>query len=249
MLILDEKFKKYTPMFDLHTHSILSGHGSTDTVRDLCTYAHEMGLPLLGISEHGPNTLYSGSENFFRGLKASPRRQFNQDVLFGIELNILSPEGDVDLDDSTINSLDYAIISQHLLNYEPRSLEENTLAYINAMRHPNVHFIGHPDDDIYPLDREKLLYEAKAHHVYPEINNTSLKPLSYREGGQKNCREILSICKKIDLPILMSSDSHGKKNIGNFENIYPLLLELDFPARLVINTSFDYLRAILKESR
>ena len=248
MILTDVRYEKYTPLFDLHTHSVQSGHGTNDTVSDLCKAAKDKELTLLGISEHGPGTLNSGSESFFRSLKLSPRRRCGQDLLLGVELNILNPGGDVDLPDEVISSLDYAIISQHILNYAPGSSEDNTNAYINAMRHPCVHFIGHPDDDVYPLDRERLLYEAKAHNVYPEINNASLKPLSYREGGQKNCREILTICKKLNLPVLMSSDSHGKDNVGNFENIYPLLLELDFPAGLVINTSLEMLRAILKEN-
>lgn len=249
MITLEEEYKQYTPLFDLHTHSVRSGHGTTETVEMLCRTSCEKGVPILGISEHGPDTLGSADDNYFKNLKKAPRNQYGQELLFGVELNILDPDGNVDLPNDTIASLDYALISQHILNYEPRSMEDNTIAYINAMRHPNVHFIGHPDDDVYPLDRERLLYEAKIRHVYPEINNTSLKPLSYREGGQKNCREILTICKKLDLPILMSSDSHGSANICNFSNIYPLLIEIDFPARLVINTSIDMLKSILAQNR
>lgn len=249
MIELDEKYRKYAPLFDLHTHSVSSGHGSLDTTTDMCNVAIARGLEMLGVSEHGPDTLNSGTESFFRNLAALPRTKCSLPIMYGAELNILNPDGDVDLPDDITATLDYAIISQHILNYEPGTIEENTCAYINAMRHPKVCFIGHPDDDVYPLDREALIEAAKAHHVYPEINNTSLKPNSYREGGDKNCREILRICKKLNHPILMSSDSHGVKNIGNFEYIYPVLCEIDFPPELVINTSFDMLSKILDEHK
>ena len=58
--------------------------------------------------------------------------------------------------------------------------------------------------------------------VYPEINNVSLSPNAYRAEGHINCPRILEICKQIRLPVLLSSDSHGKTNVGNMEYIFPL---------------------------
>ena len=72
-------------------------------------------------------------------------------------------------------------------------------------------------------------------------------PDAYRINGQENCRRILSICKKLDLPVLLSSDSHGKKNIGNMQYIFPLLEELDFPAHLVINSDLSVLSEIIRQ--
>ena len=71
-------------------------------------------------------------------------------------------------------------------------------------------------------------------------------PNAYRKDGHKNCRKILEICKKIDLPVLLSSDSHGKSNIGNMEYIYPLLEECNFPSNLIINYQPELLWKILK---
>ena len=71
-------------------------------------------------------------------------------------------------------------------------------------------------------------------------------PDAYRVGGQENCRKILDICKRIHLPVLLSSDSHGKKNIGNIDYILPLLKECNFPEELIINNQPEFLWNILK---
>ena len=41
-------------LLDIHTHSIASGHGSTDTIADLARAAVAKGLKLLGVSDHAP---------------------------------------------------------------------------------------------------------------------------------------------------------------------------------------------------
>lgn len=120
-----------------------------------------------------------------------------------------------------------------------------TNAYINAMKHPCVRFIGHPDDGRFPVDYERLLSACAKYRVYPEINNASLMPDAYRTEGHKNSMEILSLCKKMRLPVLLSSDSHGKAHIGDMEYIFPLLKECDFPAELVINRSVEFLAEVL----
>ena len=238
--------KESVILFDLHTHSISSGHGSSDTVTDMIKTAANIGLQILGISEHGPATAGSVKPSYFRGLKLAERKRFGIRVLYGVELNIVSPEGTIDLEDEILSTLDYAFISIHppaLIPYEHKDL---THAYVNAMNHPKVRFLGHIDDARFPVDFERLLSTAKAKGVYPEINNGSLMPDAYRKGGQENCRKILEICKRLDLPVLLSSDSHGKKNIGNMEHIYPLLEETEFPTHLILNSQPELLWKILE---
>ena len=50
------------------------------------------------------------------------------------------------------------------------------------------------------------------------------------------------------LPVLLSSDSHGKGHVGDITYILPLLSECDFPLELIINHDLDMLYRILKES-
>lgn len=239
------KFRESSILVDLHTHSISSGHGTTDTITDMIKAAAERKIQILGISEHGPATAGSVKSSYFRSLKLASHKRFGINVLYGVELNIINTAGDIDLEDNILSDLDYAFISIHPPTLTPYEHSNLTETYINAMNHPNIKFLGHIDDARFPVDFERLLAIAKEKGIYPEINNGSLMPNAYRKGGQENCRKILEICKRIELPILLSSDSHGAKNIGNMEYIYPLLEETNFPAHLIINYDTEFLGKIL----
>ena len=235
---------KSTILFDLHTHSISSGHGSNDTITDMAKVASSIGLKALGISEHGPATPCSATVSYFRNLSLACRSRFDVRLLYGVELNILDKYGNVDLSPDLLSELDYAIISFHLPTCKPMSLEDNTLGYINAMSHKNVRFIGHMDDGRYPIDYEHVLEVAKCKYIFPEINNASLAPDAYRTNGYENSLKILTICKKLELPVLLSSDSHGKSQIGNVQYILPLLKTTDFPEHLILNYREDFLNQL-----
>ena len=109
---------------DIHTHSIASGHGTTCTISDMAKAASKKGLKLLGISDHGPGTLASGTSSYFRSLPFYPRKRFGIDILYGVELNILDSAGHTDLSDELLNNLDYAIISMHRQNYHSGCISE-----------------------------------------------------------------------------------------------------------------------------
>lgn len=232
-------------LLDIHTHSLASGHGSRDTVTDMARAAKSASLDILGISEHGPATPGSASSSYFRNLCLADRGLFGVTLLYGAELNILNENGDVDLDDDLLNTLDYALVSMHPDTFRSGSTASNTQAFINAMRHPGVRFLGHPDDGRFPVDYECLLSAAKEHHVFPELNNSSLMPQAFRKDGLRNSAVILAICKKLQLPILLSSDSHGVSRLGDMGCIFPLLEQCDFPQDLVINSNPAMLYRIL----
>lgn len=233
-------------LLDIHTHCLSSGHGTRDTITDMARSAAANSLRILGISDHGPATPRAADVSYFRNLLLADRKKFGVELLYGVELNILNAEGDVDLEDTLIRSLDYAFISMHHPVFASGTAASNTDAYIRAMRHPGVRFLGHPDDSRFPVDYKRLLTAAKEHHVYPEINNASLMPDAYRKDGARNCLQILRLCKELSLPVLLSSDSHGRKQIGGMQYIFPLLAQCDFPPHLIINRDLTLFRQILK---
>lgn len=236
--------RKYPVYFDLHTHSISSGHGSRDTVSQLICEAAKRGLKYLGISDHGPATEGSAGLSYFRGQRLAPRQRSGINVLYGVELNIIDFNGKVDLPEEVLEGLDYAFISIHPPIFTPYEYGDVTEAYIKAMNHKKVKFLGHIDDARFPVDFKRLLMAAREKNIYAEINNSSLMPGAYRVGGQENCRKILHICKEIQWPVLLSSDSHGKRKIGNMEYIYSLLEECEFPQNLVLNSRKDLMKII-----
>ena len=233
--------------FDPHTHSIASGHVTKNTITDLAKTALQRNLTMLGITDHGPATPNSSKAAYFRNLKYAPRKRCGIDILYGVELNILDNNGTVDLEDAILEHLDYAIIILHLPTKKPDTLENNTFAYINAMKHPKVKIIGHCDDTRYPVDSEALIVAAKHYGVVLEINNCSLSPDGYRGDTRENVRTILNLCKKHRHPIVLSSDSHGTEQIADFTYALELIQETDFPADLILNYSSEIFKNFIEK--
>lgn len=232
---------------DLHTHTIASGHGTQCTISDMAKTAAEKGIRLLGITDHGPATLAAGTESYFRSLSFSPHKRFGIELLYGVELNVLDTEGHVDLPEELLSRLDYAIVSMHQQNFKSRSRDENTEAFINAMKNPSIKILGHSDNPAYPLDYEALAQCAKAHGVIFEINEASLAPYGYRGDTTANSREILRCCRKYELPLLLSSDSHGSEHIGDFTYAAEFVHQEMFPEQLIFNNRISELKVFLQE--
>ena len=131
--------------FDIHTHTIASGHGSAATITDMAKAAAARNLKMLGISDHGPATLGGGRVSYFRNLAYAQKERLGVRMLYGAEANIIDRKGHLDLDDSVLGHLDYVIASMHKPAIKPGTEEENTAVYINAMKNPRVAVIGHCD--------------------------------------------------------------------------------------------------------
>ncbi len=235
--------------FDLHTHTIASGHGSHATITDMAKAAASKGLQLLGISDHGPATLGGGKPSYFRNLVHAPKIRLGVEIYYGAEANIMDYNGTLDLDDSILARLDYTIASMHPAVIKPGTLEENTKAFISAVKNPYVQIIGHCDDSRVPVDYAALFKAAAAHHTLFEINNASLRPDGYRIDTKKNNLMLLNLCKYYHYPVILSSDSHGSAHIGDFSDIEDLLKLAQMPKDLILNYSCEKLKRFLEKNK
>lgn len=232
--------------FDLHTHTIASGHGSSSTITDMAKAAANKNLKTLGISDHGPATLGGGRLSYFRNLAYAPRTRLGVNMLYGAEVNILNTSGKLDLDDEVLKKLDYVIASIHSPILKPGTICENTNAYVEAMKNPFVRIIGHCDDVKFPVDYVAIVKAAMEYHVLLEINNSSLSPDGYRGDTRFNDLMILNLCKHFHYPVLLSSDSHGTSHIGDFGYAMELVKLAAFPEELILNYSTDSLLRFLQ---
>lgn len=223
---------------DLHTHTIASGHATTDTIADLAAAAAAKGVTLLGISDHGPATAGSAGLSYFRSLGLAPRRRSGIELRYGAEANLLDFDGRLDLPDELLGTLDYCIISMHRPIFTSGTERENTLAYQRAMEHPQVKIIGHCDDGRFPVDYRALIRTAMEYKVVPELNNVSLRPDSYRKNCRANALRMLRECASLGCPVVLSSDSHGKTHVADVTECWLLLQESHFPQELIINPAF-----------
>lgn len=231
--------------FDIHTHTIASGHGSAATITDMVKAASAKNLKMLGISDHGPATLGGGRTSYFRSLAHSQKKRLGIEMLYGAEVNILDNNGKLDLDDSILKNLDYAIASIHTPVKKPGTSEENTAAYIAAMKNPNVRIIGHCDDIKYPVDYLAIVRAAMKYDVLLEINNSSLSPDGYRGDTRFNDLLILNLCRHYHYPVIFASDSHGTKHVGEFEYALKLAKLAGMPEALIMNYSSKAFKCFL----
>lgn len=132
---------RYETVMDLHTHTIASGH-AYNTLREMAKAAADRGLEILGITEHAPMMPGTCHNYYFHNLKTVPRELYGIRLFLGAELNILNPQGEVDLNEAELRGMDIGIASLHLPCMKPGTREENTSAYLNAMKNPYVNIIG-----------------------------------------------------------------------------------------------------------
>lgn len=228
---------------DTHMHTIASGH-AYHSLDEMIKEAKKKEMNIICITEHGiamPGTCHEYYFSNYSVLKKN--KHFHEEnspvqVLFGIEANILNSSGEIDIDlNNEVNKrcLDLVIASIHNITFSSPSPYIATMAIINAMRNPNIHIIGHPDDRAY--NYKEIVQAAKEYDKILELNNSSNNPFGFRKGAYERDIEMLSLCKEYNVPIALGSDAHCKYDIGNFEYIIPILQEVNFPLELIINSS------------
>lgn len=219
---------------DVHTHTVMSGHAYS-TMQEMVTAAQQKHLDILGITEHAPGIPGTCHPIYFRNLHVVPRQYDGLRLLLGAELNILDTKGTLDLDEYYYRKLDLRIAGIHLLCWEGGTFEENTQGMINAIRNPWTQIISHPGDGTAELLFEPIVLAAKETKTLLEINNSSLNPVREKGTALKNNLEILRLCKRYEVPVILSSDAHISYAIADYSFIWPLLQETDFPDQLIMN--------------
>lgn len=232
------------PLLDLHTHTIVSGHAYS-SLQEMVKAASEKGLKILGITEHGPSIPGTCPLLYFKNMHVVPREMYGIKLLLGCEVNILDSKGSLDLNEEYLNRLDIGIAGIHVVCWKGGSKEENTEGVIKVMHNPKIHVICHPGDGSAELDFEQLVLASKETGTLLEINNHSMSPKRTMTNAKRNNLEILRLCKRYEVPLLLSSDAHISFQIADYERIWPLLEETEFPDELIMNyypDSFEKIR-------
>ena len=151
-------------LFDLHTHTVASGHAFS-TLKENIEEAAAKGLKAMGTSDHYSAMPGSAQPIYFTNFKAIKEKILGVRIFTGMEANIIDLEGKLDAEEAVLKKMDYVIASLHVPCVKAGTREENTNALIGAMKNPYVKIIGHPDDDRFPLDYEKLVEAAAKEKV------------------------------------------------------------------------------------
>ena len=221
-------------LFDPHTHTIASGHAYS-TLQEMAHAAAEKGIQVLGITEHAPGIPGTCDPIYFRNLHVVPREMYGVRLLLGVELNILNTTGRLDLDEHHYRCCDIRIAGMHSLCWEGGTAAQNTEGMLAAIHNPWTHIISHPGDGTAELLFEPIVLAARDTHTLLEINSSSMIPSRHKEVARPNNLEILRLCRKHDIPVILGSDAHISFSIADYRCALPLLAETDFPDELVMN--------------
>lgn len=233
---------------DIHTHTIASGHAYS-TIREMAKEASIKGLKLLGITEHAPGIPGTCDPIYFANLRVVQREMYGVELMLGAEINIIDYDGKLSLEDRLIDKLDVRIAGIHHHCYTYGTIEQNTNAIIQAIKNTKIDIISHPDDGDCPLDYDSIVQAARKYHTLLELNNNSLNPINNRNNARENNIKMLELCKGYNVPIILSSDAHVDTDICNYNFVNEVLNEVNFPQKLIINTSAENFKNKIKLNR
>jgi putative hydrolase len=236
--------RNYTMAVDTHTHTILSGHGFS-TLSENVAAARKNGLYGICMTEHGPLTPNGPPDFIPHSQRMLPDFIDGIRVYRGIEANIIDYEGKIDVPAAYLSFCEFAIASFHNFALKVGTKEENTSAYIGALRNPYIDILGHPDDPAVPCDFSALAREAVKLGKLLELNNNSLTP--HRPNSKPSLVEFIKTCKKYEVRVCVASDAHFYTMIGKATPLFALLEEMEFPFELIVNLTSERFTAYLQE--
>ena len=235
---------------DYHTHTIYS-HGK-GTIMDNVLAAQKKGLTEIAITDHGIS-------HFTFGVKMRDLRKMRDEidrindevdgikVLLGMECNIISINGDVDINDEVLKYTDIILMGYHMMvmpksikdffsiygkNYSARlvpSISErvrfdNTVAMIKALRKYKIDIITHPGARI-PIDTTEVAKEAVKHGTAMEINSHS---------GFLTVDAVRSAAE-VGAKFVINSDAHSPEAVGNLDKGIRIAMEAGLDSSKIIN--------------
>lgn len=229
-----------------HTHSCFSkfNHGK-DSPEDMFATANKLGLVEYGLSDHGYKHFFGiTKKNAYRlrNMIDDANKIYDTKILFGMELNLLGLEGEVDVTPKINELLDIRLMGVHkagrvsIKNFfkfilpnlfkgkDPKVIERNTDAYIKAIKKHGIDIVTHPQEYI----RVNLVRLAKAcveNNCYLEINNKHLKIT------KEEMNELL----KTDVKFIVGSDAHRKEYITRVDQALNFIKEYNIPEERIAN--------------
>jgi putative hydrolase len=222
---------------DLHIHTVASGHAYS-TVEEYAAAAKKKKLKIIAFTDHGPAMPGGAPLYHFANQRMIPDILDGIRILRGAEVNIINPDGELDLPDEILETLDFCSIAMHpLCGYEGGTEAENTKVLIKAMDNKYVRVLAHPGNPMYPIDFKKVIPIAKEKGILIELNNSSLT--ISRKGSFNRCLAIAMFVKSIGWKVALGSDSHISTMVGGLDEALEMAVAAGLGADDIVNTSFD----------
>lgn len=163
-------------VFHNHTHA----SDGENSIEEMARAAEQRGWEYLGLADHSKASFQANGldearvEEQIKKIRAlNASGEIDCHVFAGIECDI-HKDGSLDLDDSTLEKLDYVVVSVH--SSFSLSEEEMTARIIKAIEHPCTTMVGHLTGRLllrrepYKVNHEKVIDAAIANRVIIEMN-------------------------------------------------------------------------------
>ena len=249
---------------DYHTHTKYSrkNHGK-GSIEENVRVAYEKGLAQIAITDHGFNQkMYGVRRKDIAQVKQEieeAKEMYPIDILLGVEANLISSNGDIDIVPEDMENLDILLCGFHRLvkstsrreqmkfvfknimcelfhHTSKKQREKNTNAYINAMRKYDIDILTHLNHAC-KVDVEKVARVAKETNTLIELNGKRL--------GMSD-KEILK-CYELGCKFVVNSDAHSPKRVGDCHLGLQTALRLRIPDSAIVN--YNQLPKLKKEKR
>ncbi len=236
---------------DYHTHTIYSqlNHGK-GTILQNATAAAEKGLKQIAITDHGFNHMFFATKRkLFPQIREeilNAKEVTGVDILLGVEANLISTDGVVDLKESDYDELDIILMGFHKLVKTPtvkdflqlqavnmlsspyrasqKRIARNTSAFLKALDKYPIDIITHLNFGC-PTDTLAVARLAKQKGVLIELNGSRI---NFTDD------EMLEMAGE-GVKFIIDSDAHTPARVGEANNAINLIYRLNIPTNLVVN--------------
>ena len=236
---------------DYHTHTKYSRHNhGKGSVLENASVALDKGLKQIAITDHGFNhKLYGVRRRDMQNVKndiLNAKEVTGVDILLGVEANLISKNGVIDVVDEDFEFLDILLMGHHRMvkmestkdfwnftianafgsPFSPSKerVNRNTTAFLKALDKYPIDVITHLNYGC-PTDTLAVARMAKEKGVFVELNG---KRINFTD------REIITMAEE-GVEFIVDSDAHSPKRVGECNNAINTIFRLDIPTKQVVN--------------
>lgn len=236
---------------DYHTHTKYSRHNhGKGTILENAYAAANKGLKQIAITDHGFNhKLYGARRRDIPTMREeilTAKEVAGVDILLGVEANLISLNGDIDLREEDYENLDIILMGHHkIVKYASRKdkyklgyenifgsafepskarINRNTTAFLKALDKQPIDIITHLNYGC-PTDTLAVAKMAKQKGVLLELNG---KRINFTDKE-------LEIMASEGVKFIINSDAHSPDRVGEVNNAINLIFRLGIPTSQIVN--------------
>lgn len=230
---------------DYHTHTTYT-HG-TSSVEENVMQAENLELKEIAITEHcylGYNHIKKGDIEKISDDIERIRNKYKVKILLGIEANLMSRSGDIDIADEELEKLDIVILGYHkaskysfvewlkfalpnMIRKKPtkKQIEVNTNAYLNAINKHRINIVAHLGYAGCTVDYVKIAKECVKKNIFIELNG---KRINF---GKEDIQGMVATGVKF----IINSDAHSKLAVGKNHRAFNMIEKYKIPLDQIAN--------------